>query len=282
MFPKTRSVCKNRFPSEFILTPDYWTSLFDSSILNNMLSVITIICMLLEVGFPAFMLMISYPFSHRLALFWSNYITRHCARVVFAILRYYRGFKFMGDRESKAQLPGQFLVISNHQSLMDIVVYFLFFMDHEVRFVAKDALNSVPMVGKMLRTQGHCMIPRKGSTSVAMKCLEQFGGRVMEQGQIPVIFPEGTRSRTGNLGKFYSAGFRRLLQTANLPVAVCALDGGWKLSKIGDLMRNLKRGEYRVKVLKVFPAPQSKEDQKLVLEEGAALIQAQLDEWRST
>ncbi|MBQ3650193.1 MAG: 1-acyl-sn-glycerol-3-phosphate acyltransferase, partial [Treponema sp.] len=70
--------------------------------------------------------------------------------------------------------------------------------------------------------------------------------------------------------------------TVKLPVAVCALDGGWKLSHIGMMLQNLKKGAYRVKVLKVFDVPQTKEDEKRILAEAPALIQAQLDEWRKS
>ena len=247
-----------------------------------MLTVITLILMLFAIAFPTFMLTLSYPISSKWALFWSNYITTRTDRLVFAILRYYRGFRFLGGKDKISELPKQFLVISNHQSLMDIVVYLVYFgdMGKEVRFVAKDDLNKVPMVGKMLRSQGHCMIPRKGGASTAMRHLEQFGERVMKKNQIPVIFPEGTRSKDGKMKDFYSAGFRRIEQYTHIPVAVCALDGGWKLSKLGDLFRNLKKGAYRVKVLKVYNAPESREDEKLILEEAHSLIENQLEEWR--
>lgn len=256
---------------------DFWFFVYYNF---TMLTFITIISILGALGFPTFILTFVYPISHRFALFWSNYITNRTARLFFAILHRYRKFEFIGDEESKKKLPEQFLVISNHQSLLDIVVYLDYFADKEVRFVAKDTLGSVPMVGKMLRSQGHCLIPRKGGPSIAMRRLEKFGKRVMEKGQIPVIFPEGTRSRDGNLGQFYSAGFRRLVQNTGIPVAVCALDGGYQLSRMNDFFKNLKEGAYRVKVLKVFDPPKSKDEEKAVLEEGKALIQKQLDEWR--
>ena len=78
----------------------------------------------------------------------------------------------------------------------------------------------------------------------------------------------------------YSAGFRRLEETVKLPVVVCALDGGWKLSDLSKLLTNLKKGAYRVKILKVFDAPQTKEDEKRILEVSRQLIQEQLDSWR--
>jgi len=247
-----------------------------------MLTTFTLICALSTLALPTLMITITYPFSHKAALFWSNYITRHCARMLFSIFSCYRGFNFLGDKKSKSMLPDQFIILSNHQSLLDIVVYLKYFVkEKKVRFVAKDALGKVPMVGKMLRSQGHCMIPRKGSPTVAMQHIDAFGKRVMENDFCPLIFPEGTRSRDGNLRSFYAAGFRRLSQTTGLPVAVCALDGGWQIRDLKTLFKSLHHGSYRVKVLKVFPSPKTKEEEKQILEESRELIQKQLDEWRS-
>lgn len=248
-----------------------------------MLSIITLLCLGFAMLFPTLMLTITYPFSKKCALFWSNYITDHTSRVFFAILKMYRGFNFIGNKEEIKNLPEQFMVISNHQSLIDIVVYLKFFYPYKaVRFVAKDTLGSVPMVGKMLKSQQHCMIPRKGSPSVAMNAISKFGNRVKnDKNQVPLIFPEGTRSRDGSLGQFYAAGFRRLSETVKMPVVVCALDGGWQLSKIDQILTNLKKGSYRVKILKVYEEPAGKEDEKRILEESRTLIEQQLEKWRS-
>lgn len=246
-----------------------------------MLSFLTLLCILSAMMFPTFMICLFYPFNKRLALFWSNYITCRTARLLFACLKLYRKFDFIKYKDNVDKLPEQFVVISNHQSLFDIVVYLCFFGGLRTRFVAKDSLGTAPMVGKMLRTQGHCLIPRKGSPTVAMKKIDQFGERVMKNNLIPVVFPEGTRSRDGELRTFYAAGFRRLAQSTRLPVAVCALDGGWNISNINTIFKNLKRGAYRVKVLKIYDAPQNKEEELHILEEGKELIQNQLNEWRS-
>lgn len=246
-----------------------------------MSSILTVICLFSSLAMPALILCFVYPFSKKSALFWSNYISQKVSGRVFAILRTYRHFNFLGDNKSKKQLPEQFLVLTNHQSLLDIVVYFKFFNNKEVRFVAKDTLGSAPMVGQMLKTQEHCMVPRHGGMTTAMRALESFGKRVITKKEIPIIYPEGTRSKDGNLGTFYSAGFRRLEETVNLPVAICALDGGWKISNLKEIMHNLYKGSYRVKVLKVLPAPKNKEEQLAILDEARTLIQTQLDEWRA-
>ncbi|MGP1511899.1 MAG: 1-acyl-sn-glycerol-3-phosphate acyltransferase, partial [Treponema sp.] len=70
----------------------------------------------------------------------SEYIVKKLAPRLFAILNCYRNFKFFGYDESKKALPEQFIIISNHQSLLDIPAYMNFLRDKELRFVAKDNL----------------------------------------------------------------------------------------------------------------------------------------------
>lgn len=245
-----------------------------------MLGIITVLCEFGTIIPPAILLCLVYPFSSKASVAIANYITCTSARLVFAVLKLYRNFDLIMDEESKKMLPERFNVISNHQSLFDIVVYFRFFGGLKARFIAKDNLASVPMVGKMLKSQNHCMIPRKGSPSVAMKAIDRFAVSSLSNNHIPVLFPEGTRGRDGNLKSFYSAGFRRLVEGTKLPVAVCVLDGGWKISNLNSIIRNLKKGTYRVKVLKVYDAPKDKEEEKKILEESKILMQTQLDEWR--
>ncbi len=244
-----------------------------------MSNIITLTCLVFLLAFPTLILCIVYPFSKKLSLTLSNFITTYCDRVFFGILRIYKKFNLKEYKDFRQELPQQFLVLSNHQSLLDICVFLHFFGGIKTRFVAKDTLAKVPMVGKMLRSQGHCLIPRKGIMSI--KALDFFAERVRKNGWYPVIFPEGTRSRDGSLGKFYSAGFRKLEEQLQLPVVVCALDGGWRISQIDTIFRRLYKGEYRIKILKICDAPKTKEEAMALLDQAHELIEKQLEDWRS-
>lgn len=246
-----------------------------------MYSFVTLCCLVSSIALPSILNILVYPVSLKTSVRISNYIVKVLAPRLFAILNCYRHFHFFGYNETKENLPDQFLIISNHQSLLDIPCYMNFFRDKELRFVAKDILERhIPLVSEMLRAQEHCMIPRKGSPMEAMKIVEKFGKRVIERNQIPVLFPEGTRTRNGNVGKFYSAGFRKLNESANLPIVACALDGGYQIRDLRHIMSNLKNGCYRVKVMKVFDPPKTKDEEVYVLEESRRLIQEQLNQWR--
>ena len=246
-----------------------------------MYSFVTLCCLVSSIALPSILNILAYPVSLKTSVRISNYIVKVLAPRLFAILNCYRHFHFFGYNETKENLPDQFLIISNHQSLLDIPCYMNFFRDKELRFVAKDILERhIPLVSEMLRAQEHCMIPRKGSPMEAMKIVEKFGKRVIERNQIPVLFPEGTRTRNGNVGKFYSAGFRKLNESTNLPIVACALDGGYQIRDLRHIMSNLKNGCYRVKVMKVFDPPKTKDEEVYVLEESRRLIQEQLNQWR--
>lgn len=246
-----------------------------------MSSFLTLVC-LFSMVIPATIANIfAYPVSRKLSVRISNYIVRVLAPRLFAILRKYRKFNFWGYDDKKNELPEDFIIISNHQSLLDIPVFMKYFPDKEVRFIAKDALGRhVPLVSEMLRAQEHCLIPRKAKPMEAMRYISDFGKRVIERKQIPILFPEGSRTRDGNVGKFFSAGFRQLTESTGLPVVVCALDGGWKLRDLRKLMTNLKHGCYRVKILRVYEPPKTKEECNKILEESKLLMQQQIEYWR--
>lgn len=246
-----------------------------------MSSFLTLVCLFSMVIPASIANIFAYPVSRKLSVRISNYIVRVLAPRLFAILRKYRKFNFWGYDDKKNELPEDFIIISNHQSLLDIPVFMKYFPDKEVRFIAKDALGRhVPLVSEMLRAQEHCLIPRKAKPMEAMRYISDFGKRVIERKQIPILFPEGSRTRDGNVGKFFSAGFRQLTESTGLPVVVCVLDGGWKLRDLRKLMTNLKHGCYRVKILRVYEPPKTKEECNKILEESKLLMQQQIEYWR--
>ena len=224
---------------------------------------------------------IFYPTIRKVSVKISDYIVETLAPRLFAILRTYKHFHLWKYDENLEKLPQQFLVISNHQSLLDIPLYMVFFRNKTVRFVAKDALaRHVPLVSEMLRAHEHCMVPRRAKPMEAMDVMDKFGKRVLSRRQIPVLFPEGTRTKDGNVGKFYSAGFRKLTEVTGLPVVACALEGGYQLRDLRKIFTKLKRGSYRVKVVKIYDCPKTKEEAANVLEDARSAIQTQVEEWR--
>jgi len=243
---------------------------------------LTLICLFSMVVPAALANILVYPISRKLSVKISDYIIRVLAPRLFAILFTYKKFHFWGYKDKKDELPENFIIIANHQSLLDIPLFMNFFRGKDVRFIAKDTLGRhIPLVSEMLRSQEHCLIPRRAKPMEAMRYISEFGKRVVERNQIPILFPEGSRTRNGDVGKFFSAGFRQLSESTNLPVVLCALDGGWTLRDLRKMMTSMKCGCYRVKILKIYDPPKNKEECNEILEESRILIQQELEYWRT-
>ena len=112
------------------------------------------------------------------------------------------------------------IVVSNHQSWFDVLALFAAF-PASLRFVAKEELRSVPVFGTVIRQCGHIMIDRRNRRS-AIESLSRAARRLSERTLHVVLFPEGTRSPTGELQPFKKGAFVLAIktQTPVLPVAV--------------------------------------------------------------
>lgn len=251
-------------------------------LITNLTNIVVFITLVGSLTPAAIGLGLLYPFAPKLTYKLSDYVVKVLAPRLFIILGTYKGFRLKFSRENKEKLPEQFLMISNHQSLLDIPLYMTFLPEYSIRFVAKDALGkNIPLVSPMLKSHGHCFIPRKGGMTKAMQTMDVFGKHCVEKKFCPVIFPEGTRSKDGSIGKFFTAGFRRLSDATKLPVVVACVDDGYKVNDMVNVMENLNSVNYRAKILAVYPSPATKEDQVKLLDEAKVLMEEQLRKWRS-
>lgn len=212
-----------------------------------------------------------------------DYITYNAPRLFFAVARYL-DFRVILERSPEDdRLPERFLLVANHQSLIDIPVVFYRFRGKNIRFVAKKELGRwIPLISQVLRGQGHCLIDRQANRMQSMKTIDTFAKRAFRRGWSPVIFPEGTRSRDGTVGTFHAAGVRRTLELAPMPVVAVAIDGGWRLSTLDSLRNRLRGARYRLKVVKVYDTPSGKAEIGAVLNSARAEIAAQVEAWQGT
>jgi 1-acyl-sn-glycerol-3-phosphate acyltransferase len=117
--------------------------------------------------------------------------------------------------------PGAtYVFVANHQSFYDIPVLF-WSLPYQLRIIAKESLGSVPFLGWHLRRTGHILVDRSNPDRRGI--LKRWRQLVTE-GLSLIIFPEGTRSRDGHVGRFKSGSFLLALQ-AGLPVVPLTIVG---------------------------------------------------------
>ena len=112
------------------------------------------------------------------------------------------------------------VVISNHASLAD--PFLLSYLPFDLRFVAKDELFHKPLVGWLLRLAGDIPVRRGDPASAA--AMASAAEATLRAGLSVMIFPEGTRSRSGELGAFRDGAFRIAIATG-APILPVALHG---------------------------------------------------------
>jgi len=110
---------------------------------------------------------------------------------------------------------------SNHQSAMDIPIL-LVGLPVQFRFVAKRSLFHVPFLGWHLRRSGHIPVDRERPRE-ALRSLDQAAQRI-RQGRSVVLFPEGRRSRNGQIDRFKTGTFYLAIR-AGVPIVPVTLNG---------------------------------------------------------
>jgi len=217
-----------------------------------MLNGLVIFAILVLFGYYEILLFLSNFLPPGEAFSANERLLKRAAHQIFNLFGFRRRASFRLEDSSGRELPERFLLVSNHQSLMDIPVLVDLLGGRKLRFVAKRELGTgFPFVSTVLRRQGHALIRRDGDAAQAMRALVRFARRCEEDGTCPVIFPEGTRSKDGQVGAFHTAGVRKILAETPLPVVAAAMDGGRRVARAKDLFRNLQGIRYRVRILSV-------------------------------
>ena len=102
------------------------------------------------------------------------------------------------------------------------------------KFVSKFELGEgIPSVSYNLRNGGSILIKRKNAKQ-ALSEMIKFSEYLSKNNRSGVIFPEGTRSRTGDTKRFQRKGLELLLK--NLPQALVlplTINNSWKLQRYG-------------------------------------------------
>jgi 1-acyl-sn-glycerol-3-phosphate acyltransferase len=123
------------------------------------------------------------------------------------------------------------VLVANHQSIVDIPMLLSAF-PRPVRFLAKRELGEIPLFGKAMAAAGNLFIDRDDPRD-AVRMLRDVGARLRD-GQLVVVFPEGTRSMGGSIGEFRPGAFY-LAQKSGAPVVPVYIDGGYRAIPKGSI-----------------------------------------------
>ena len=123
-----------------------------------------------------------------------------------------------------------FVVVSNHESLADIVL--IGWLPWDMKWLSKSSIFRVPFLGQMMRMAGDVSVTRNdaGSRAESYARLKRW----LERGASVMIFPEGTRSPTTEMLPFHNGAFRLAIETG-VPVLPLAVHGTREAIRKGSM-----------------------------------------------
>lgn len=157
--------------------------------------------------------------------------------------------------------PGSFVVIMNHQSLIDIpIAYSLVGPPQPVIPTRRLYARGIPGISLLIRLG---RLPLVGQTTRSRRqdvlAIARAADAVARGELSMVIFPEGHRTRDGEIGPFMSAGLRSILARAQRPVYLLVVDGFSRARTTTEALLNFADISATVRVAGPFPPPKEAE-----------------------
>lgn len=160
---------------------------------------------------------------HSFTMFWSKSVL------------WFTGARIVVKGKENLLHLGSVLFVSNHQGNLDIPLL-VGFIDKPKGFIAKLELNKFPIINIWMKAT-RCILMERKNARQSLKVIEK-GRRLLSEGYSLVVFPEGTRSRANNLGRF-RGGSLKVLRGTGASIVPIAIKGvtqtAWKKKSSKDL-----------------------------------------------
>jgi len=185
-------------------------------------------------------------------------------------------FEFEGEIEGGA--PS--VVIMNHQSVLDIPPIIHIIKKRLPRFVVrKKYTQGVPTVSQATRFIDCIPVDPKAERAAAVLALRRVAREGL--GHAVLVYPEGHRSRDGEVQPFRPAGLVALLSERPLPVWIIVNDGLWKLRTLRDTFFNLGSVRCKLKAIGPVMSPANVDDLPAFIEEQRQILIRELATMRA-
>ena len=127
-----------------------------------------------------------------------------------------------------------YVFVANHQSFLDVFAVYGW-LPNNFKWLMKKEIRRVPFVGTACAVAGHIFVDRSNPRA-ALQSMEKVKKELVD-GISTVIFPEGTRTKTGEIGRFKQGAFK-IAMDMELPVVPITLNGFYKAMPSGQPFAN--------------------------------------------
>jgi 1-acyl-sn-glycerol-3-phosphate acyltransferase len=200
-----------------------------ASLLNAWVWVETVALVILATPFAAILFALTAPFDK------GRYAAGRFFRVLGVLsvkLNPLWKFSVSGTMIRDPRRP--YVAVSNHESYADI--FLISHLPWEMKWMSKETMFKIPCFGWMMRMAGDIQVVRGDRKSVVL-AMRAARDRLSKKVSV-MMFPEGTRSRDGELLPFKDGAFRLAIETQSpiLPLVVagtrdCMAKGTFRFQK---------------------------------------------------
>lgn len=142
--------------------------------------------------------------------------------------------------------PGT-LILMNHQSIMDIPLVVKTVADGYPRIVTRARYRRfIPLISHMVRLYQYPTVDPTANPREVLKMARAMAHQARDSDVPMALFPEGTRTKDGEIGPFRKRGLSRVLKERAWIVHVFVVDGYWKNARFKDFFSGLGHLEGRV------------------------------------
>lgn len=181
-------------------------------------------------------------------------LSRRCCDGIATLLCDLGGLKAKVSGIEKLPEDGRFLLVSNHRSAADPMIMAHALKKYDVAFISKPSNMALPVLGKMAYGAGFLAIDRENDRN-ALKTILTAAGYLKKDICSMCIYPEGTRSRDGELLPFHAGSFK-IAQKAGTPVVVACTLG---TDSVKRNIFKLHASRLRLDILETISAEKVKE-----------------------
>ncbi len=224
---------------------------------------VLILCILLLVV-SAVALVLTYPFDK------PRRIVHELSRAaVIAFLRLAPCWRYKISGMENVDKKKRYVIVMNHQSMVDIPS--LYFVMLNFRWVSKREVFKIPFFGQFLRLHGDICINRGRAAEAHQQLLDE-GRKWLNRGVSIAIFPEGTRSKSGEIQRFKVGAFDLAHQNGVeiLPIVfdgTKSLTSGLKFNWRNTITISIQKPISSEQVLSTDPKLMAQQVQELMTEE---------------
>lgn len=168
-----------------------------------------------------------------------------------------------------------YVFVSNHQGAFDIFLIYGF-LRRNFKWMMKQSLRRVPFVGRACAAAHHIFVDRSGPSKIG-KTYDD-ARKTLRDGMSVVVFPEGSRSRTGRLAPF-KRGAYMLADELQLPVVPLTINGSFDIMPRTRDFKWVHRHTLTLTIHRpIAPTGQSADNVARLMEQSRAAIEGSLEE----